>query len=304
MELMVTTATKARKTARPRVSVEERKQQAEALHEQIAVQVEQLRDTGAWERFLAFSSAFHSYSLSNVLLILGQCPEASQVAGFRKWLTLGRAVRKGERALRIIGYSTKKGTRLNDDGEEEETRSPRFPILSVFDISQTDVVDPELAAAGELTRRIEGTDDHGIITALTGYLEREGWSVKREPMAGQKNGYARPAGRVVAIREDLSPAQAAKTLIHEAAHILAGHVDDVDDYAEHRGRAETEAESVAYVVAGMLGLDTAAYSIGYIAGWADADTALIRSTAAVVLRVAHQVHDIISPTPEDEPSQV
>ncbi len=53
----------------------------------------------------------------------------------------------------------------------------------------------------------------------------------------------------------------------------------------------------------MLGLDTAAYSIGYIAGWADADTALIRSTAAVVLRVAHQIYEIINPTPEDEPGQ-
>ncbi|WP_188761009.1 ArdC-like ssDNA-binding domain-containing protein [Cnuibacter physcomitrellae] len=300
---MVTTATKARKTTRPRVSVEERKQQAEALHEQIAMQVEQLRDTGAWERFLAFSSAFHTYSLSNVLLLLQQCPEASQVAGFRKWLTLGRAVRKGERGLRIIGYSTKKGTRLNDDGEEEETRSPRFPILSVFDVSQTDVVDAELAAAGELTQRIEGTDDHGIIAALTGHLEREGWSVKREPMPGRKNGYARPSDRSVAIRADLSPAQAAKTLIHETAHILAGHVEDLDDYAEHRGRAETEAESVAYVVAGMLGLDTAAYSIGYIAGWADADSALIRSTAAVVLRVAHQIHDILNPAPKEKLSE-
>ncbi|AXH37476.1 ImmA/IrrE family metallo-endopeptidase (plasmid) [Humibacter sp. BT305] len=297
-----TSTVKARKSARPRVSVEERKQQAEALHEQIAVQVEQLRDTGAWERFLTFSSAFHAYSLSNVLLILSACPEASQVAGFRKWLTLGRAVRKGERGIRIIGYSTKKSTRTNDDGEEEETRSPRFPILSVFDISQTEIVDPELADAGELTHRLEGGDDHGIIAALTAYLEREGWMVIREAMAGEKNGYARPEGRTVAIREDLSPAQAAKTLIHETAHILAGHVDDIAGYTEHRGRAETEAESVAYVVAGMLGLDTSAYSIGYIAGWADADTALIRSTATVVLRVAHQLHDIINPTPKDDPA--
>lgn len=296
-----TSTDKARKSARPRASVEERKQQAEALHEQIAVQVEQLHDTGAWERFLTFSSAFHAYSLSNVLLILSARPEASQVAGFRKWLTLGRAVRKGERGIRVIGYSTKKNTHVNDDGEEEETRSPRFPILSVFDISQTDVVDPELAAAGELTRQIEGADDYGIIAALTGYLEREGWTVTREPMPGQKNGYARPEGRTVAIREDLSPAQAAKTLIHETAHILAGHVDDLAGYVEHRGRAETEAESVAFVVAGMLGLDTSAYSIGYIAGWADADTALIRSTAAVVLRVAHRIHDIINPTPTEEP---
>lgn len=34
----------------------------------------------------------------------------------------------------------------------------------------------------------------------------------------------------------------------------------------HRGQCEVEAESVAHVVAGILGLDTSAYSVGYVAG--------------------------------------
>ena len=50
----------------------------------------------------------------------------------------------------------------------------------------------------------------------------------------------------------------------ETAHIELGHVEDMTEYLEHRGLMETEAESVAYVVAGMLGIDTSAYSIGYI----------------------------------------
>ena len=64
------------------------------------------------------------------------------------------------------------------------------------------------------------------------------------------------------LEEDLSPEHAAKTMIHETAHIELGHVEDMAEYALHRGLMETEAESVAYVVAGMLGIDTSAYSIG------------------------------------------
>jgi len=53
------------------------------------------------------------------------------------------------------------------------------------------------------------------------------------------------------------------------------------------------------VVAGLLGLDTSAYTIGYVAGWADADTDLIRSTAANVLRAAHVIADAITAEPDD-----
>jgi 5-formyltetrahydrofolate cyclo-ligase len=76
--------------------------------------------------------------------------------------------------------------------------------------------------------------------------------------------------------------------------LLLGHTEDMAEYARHRGLMETEAESVAYVVAGIVGFDTSAYSVGYIAGWADGDTDLIKSTAARVLRIAHQVATILA----------
>lgn len=79
-----------------------------------------------------------------------------------------------------------------------------------------------------------------------------------------------------------------------------GHVDDLAEYAEHRGLMETEAESVAYVVAGLVGFDTSAYSVGYVAGWADADVELIRGAAARVLATVHQIAAILDPEDEDE----
>jgi antirestriction protein ArdC len=61
------------------------------------------------------------------------------VAGFRNWQELGRQVRKGERAIKILGCSTKKITKTDPDiGDEVEDRLTRCPVLSVFDVSQTD----------------------------------------------------------------------------------------------------------------------------------------------------------------------
>src|SRR5699024_8646484 len=79
-------------------STEQRRAQAEALQQQITDQVENLRNSEAWDKFLNFAQNFHSYSINNLLLILGQNREASAVAGFRKWQELNRQVRKGEKA--------------------------------------------------------------------------------------------------------------------------------------------------------------------------------------------------------------
>lgn len=299
--MTTSTATKKRttKTRRTTVSPEARKAQAEALHESIATQVEQLRDSDRWTQFLAFAAAFHRYSLNNVLLILAQRPDAERVGGFRKWQALGRQVRKGEKSLRIFGYSTKKVTEQDENGEDVEKRYPRFPILPVFDIAQTDPIDPDADDPSTLTAPLTGTDDHGVIETLTAHLVADGWTVEHTEPGQGRNGYADPEARRVVIGAHLSPEHAAKTLIHELAHIVLGHTDDLTEYAERRGLMETEAESVAYVVAGLVGFDTATYSVGYVAGWSEADADLIRSTAARVLTAAHQVAAILDPADED-----
>ncbi len=138
-----------------------------------------------------------------------------------------------------------------------------------------------------------------MIDALTAHLVGDGWTVEHTETGQGRNGFTDPEARRVVIAAHLSPEHAAKTLIHELAHIVLGHTDDMTEYAEHRGLMETEAESVAYVVAGLVGFDTAAYSVGYVAGWSDADTDLIRSTAARVLTAARQVAAILDPDDDD-----
>ncbi|MGV8970697.1 MAG: ArdC-like ssDNA-binding domain-containing protein [Rhodoglobus sp.] len=294
-------------------SPEERRAQAEALQTSIATQVEQLRETEQWQRFLSFAQAFHAYSLNNVLLILSQNPTATRVAGFRTWQQLGRQVRKGERGIRIFGFRQKKLT--NDSGDSGDTADDAqtstdesgqklvtyFPILSVFDIDQTDKSDPAAADPAAISQRLEGDEPRGILEATTDYLTRQGWNVEREAIRGEINGYTTTDGtRRVVIDASLSPAQAAKTALHEAAHVILHAEEDHTEYIEHRGIKETEAESVAYIVAGILKLDTTAYSIGYVAGWTAANPDTIRSTATRVLRAAHTLADALTTTDDTD----
>ena len=102
------------------------------------------------------------------------------------------------------------------------------------------------------------------------------------------------------IAEGLTPAYAASVLLHEAAHVTLGHCDrPSEDYRAHRGAFEVAAESVAYVTAGLLGLDTSASSVSYVAGWVDGPdgASAIKETASAVVKAVHAIAEAIE-TPE------
>ncbi len=110
-----------------------------AAHAKLEDAIAELASGEDWKRMLNVASKFHRYSFINHLMILCQRPDATLVAGFRKWQQLGRNVRKGEKGLAIFApckYRTKIETQ---DGEEQILQSIRgFRVVYVFDISQTE----------------------------------------------------------------------------------------------------------------------------------------------------------------------
>ena len=64
----------------------------------MAEQVEALVNEDDWQAMLAAAARFHRYTFRNVLLILSQRPDATQVAGYRTRQSLGRQVRRGSAA--------------------------------------------------------------------------------------------------------------------------------------------------------------------------------------------------------------
>jgi antirestriction protein ArdC len=269
---------------RARKSPEQRQAERQALLDSLGEKVATLADSAEWIAYLRFMAAFRRYSFSNLMLIAVQCPHATRVAGFRKWQQLGRQVRKGEKAIKILGYSTKKITKTDPaTGEEVEDRVTRFPVLSVFDISSTDG-DPVPSVAYQLPT---GEGPTGVLDRLVSWLEAHGWSVRELPLAGTMEGYTDHRRHIIATESHLTPAARLLVLLHETAHALL-HKDNAE-YLTHRGVCETEAESTAYVLAGLLGMDADASSVSYVAGWANADSEAITPAASNVLRAVNTI---------------
>lgn len=227
------------------------------------------------------------------------------MSGFRHWQTLGRRVRRGEKAIKVFGYGERK---INPNTEQENEHQDEvsttedgrpavagyYPILSVFDISQTDPIEGA-EEPPTVTHLLTGEDTKGLYTQVHDFLKGKGWSVKRSPLARQLNGYTETGGSwQVVINSRVEEAQAAKTLLHEAAHVLLHSDEPHEEYVAHRGLKEVEAESVAYTVAGAFGMDASQYTIGYGAGWAKVDVEVIRQSATNVLKAAQVLIEAIS----------
>lgn len=279
-----------------------RAEKVTALQDQLAAGVEALNDTAEWKAWLDHLTSFHSYSFNNSMLIMLQCPHASAVAGFKAWQSKGRQVRKGEKAIQIFGKPFRLVTEKDEKtGEEKKVaKSCPPPVVSVFDISQTDPIEGFEEPTNPV-RALTGEDTANVYDRLEAYLAGNGWTVDREPLPGSANGFCeRDGSRRIVIDSDLAPLQAARTLIHETAHSII-HTDD-DGQAVHveRSDAEVEAESTAYCVASIIGIDASSYSIGYTTGWADGDPQAVKAAAVRIQDAVNQIVEALEGDDADD----
>jgi hypothetical protein len=122
----------ARRDVTPAERTEYRAAKRAESRELIETAARQLLTSEGWRRYAEVRAAFHRYSPNNCMLIAMQRPDATRVAGFRKWQELGRQVRKGERAIRILAPHT--GTRI--DSETGEETFVYFRAVPVFDVAR------------------------------------------------------------------------------------------------------------------------------------------------------------------------
>ena len=234
------------------------------------------QDSGEYKAYLDVAAKFHNYSINNQMLIWMQRPHAQRVAGFHTWLSLGRAVRKGEKGISIMAPMTYSKT-VERDGEEVDETRIAFRSVAVFDIAQTDGDDlPEAPVT-----RLAGDDELGLYDELATIAAAENLPITREEQPGQEaNGYYNRARGLIWVSPELVPTMAAKTLCHELAHHFGG-----SDCT--RQENETIAESVAYLVLGHFGIDASDYSFGYLACWTDAKT--FKAKLADIHATANQI---------------
>ena len=233
-----------------------------------------------YAQYLKIMAKFHTYSLNNTILISMQRPDATLVTGYERWKSLGRQVKKGEKAIRIIAPAPIKEKRqqkkldeenkpvLDENGdpemEEVEVTVQKYKVTNVFDISQTEGDPIETMDAAELTAGVENYAEF-----LQAVEKVTPVPIRFDELTGQTKGYFHTVKREIVIQKGMAESQTLKTAIHETAHSLLHNKEKMAGQEELKNRQtkEVEAESVAFVVCSAFGLDTSEYSFPYIAGW-------------------------------------
>jgi antirestriction protein ArdC len=247
-----------------------------------------------WQRYLVVQARFHTYSFWNTVAIVRARPDASRLAGFQQWRRLGRQVRKGEHGIAILAPIVRAVDHGGfDDGDDDVTGSERrcvgFKVVYVFDVAQTDGDPlPEIATP----EVVNGDAPVWLWHALARQIAAAGFHAERGPLPepwSDANGITLVEDRQVIVRDDLPDAQAIKTCAHELSHVL---LHTGENRALPRAVREVEAESVAFIVCSAAGgMDTARYTLPYVAHWSNGDTALVSATGERVAACARHILD-------------
>ncbi len=238
--------------------------------------------------FLAMAAKFHRYSFGNVMLILSQRPDATRVAGYRTWQSLGRQVRKGEKGITIIAPMLVKQD--TEPGEDPE-KVLRFKAASVFDVSQTD--GDELPKPAQM----QGTPREHL-QRLEQFITNQGIVLKVRMDIGQAAGISR--GGHICIRPELTPPERFSVLVHELAHEMLHH----GEHAE-RGDKQTrelEAEAVAYVVSTGIGLEPGTACSDYIQSYGG-DAEKLAAVLDRVQKTAARILDAVLIPTDEQPAE-
>ena len=259
------------------------------ITEQLEQGVKDVFESERYKAYLDFMGKFYNYSVNNSILIWMQKPEASLVAGYQTWQKkFKRQVRKGEKGITILAPCPHKFKKEVEDENgnlvEKEIQYTSFRATTVFDISQTDG-DEVPTLCNDLTGEVENYEE--LLNALKALapvpVDFE------EIKTGAKGYYSHTEHRIV-INEGMSEQQTIKTLIHEIAHSFLHEKENGEEKDADRNTKEVQAESVAYTVCKMLGIDTSEYSFEYVAGWSKGkEVKELNASMEVIRRTAKNI---------------
>jgi antirestriction protein ArdC len=221
---------------------------------------ESLATSEGWQRWLAVAARFRTYSWHNTMLIFVQRPDATRVAGYRTWQSLGRQVRRGERGIGILAPLVRRV--VDSETGERRTRIVGFRVVHVFDLTQT-----EGEALPVPTMPAVSLDDEGLYDTLVTAARAQGITVADAPARTDGvRGWWDPITRTIALVEGHPVASRTRTLLHELAHSIDIPTPEAAAGVD-RATRELIAESVAFVVGSGLGLDLSDASAHYTVAW-------------------------------------
>ena len=229
------------------------------------------------KNYLRFLGSFHTYSLRNLILIYTQCPEATYVAGYRKWPHLGRHVRKGEKAIRILAPLIRTSKQEAEKKDPKESAVFGFRTVSVFDVSQTDGEElPELG-------RYRGKPVDQLVS-LEKFAAEKGIDLIWEAPECGALGISK--GGTIMVDPSLEIAERFATLAHEIGHELLHRTDRRKQTT--RSLRETEAEAVAFAVCSAVGVESNGHAADYIQLY-QGDVDSLKSSLDLIRKAASEI---------------
>jgi len=220
--------------------------------------------------YLKFISNFCPYSLNNTMLIYAQMEEATYVAGFDKWKSMGYKIKKGSKAIKILApqkyrfivvdgrrvfYRQMTGAQKEKTGEH--VSGLNFYPAAVFDISQCENRDKGV----EKYYSSLGDSHKSKYLSLKRIIKKCGIKV-RECDTGPAEGIS--FGGQIHIKKKNDYNNKLLTLIHEYAHEILHKGSENKSLS--RGFKECQAEATSFVVGKYLGIDNP-FSSDYILNW-------------------------------------
>lgn len=270
-------------SAEPAASKPEKTSKAmQMLEEGIAA----ITDSESFKNYLSLSRQIHNYSARNLLLVYLQNPNASMIAGYKRWKSLGRQVVKGSKSIKILAPVTRKET--DEDTGEEVRRVVGFRDANVFDISSTVAMDgaedPALPQVGDVTGDENGA--RGLYELLARICAEEKLPIIEKDLEDGDYGSYDKEAKYIVLSSRISELDKASTLCHELVHHLLHPLHEGDEYS-HATR-ETEAEGAAFAICDAYAVDTSGFSFPYIVSHAGNPEVL---TAALdrIQKVVHRV---------------
>ena len=282
-----------------RLSEDERAERHRADRERLKLAAEELLTSEGWRRWVRVRASFHSYSAGNCMLLALQCHQRGivpqRIAGFRAWLKLGRCVRKGEAALRILAPVTVK--QRDERGEDTDERRMFFKTAFVFDVSQTEALPGIDPVPLEPPREpLTGASHQHLLGPLEALAESLGFSVAFEAIPGSAGGWCDAKAKRIVVDANTPPNGRVRTLVHECAHALG-----IDYERYSRAQAEVIVDTVTYLVAASVGLAVGGETIPYVAGWGEHGALeAVTEFAETIDKLARRIERALTPSQAQE----
>jgi hypothetical protein len=245
----------------------------------LCAETDAAKQNETYRAWLDTLSRFYSYSFNNWLLIYTQRPDATRVAGFRTWKSLGRFVKKGEHGIRIFAPIIRKVEEEKNGATEQVPRPVGFRAIAVFALEQTD---------GEPLPEIDSNATEGgeeLLPRLEAATASLGIQLVYKAIPGAAEGLSK--GGLIEIEETLSTAARCGVIVHELAHELLHKEKRKETTRQQR---ELEAESVSFAVLARYGIHSE--SRFYLASY-DVTAEMLTASLQTISQTAKHIISVI-----------